>query len=207
MKIKVCGLREPENIAEVAGLRPDYAGFIFYKPSPRYCGDLPAGVISGLPSGVEPVAVTVDMDEDEICAIAGRYGFRTFQLHGHESPELCFALRTRGFKVIKAFGIRSAQSFEDMREYEGAVDCFLLDTACAMKGGSGRKFDWTALDSYNLDTDFMLSGGIGECDAEAVAAISHPRFAGIDLNSRFETLPGHKDTDRLRLFFNAIREI
>ena len=37
MKIKVCGLRHPENIDAVAAtLQPDYMGFIFYAPSPRY---------------------------------------------------------------------------------------------------------------------------------------------------------------------------
>lgn len=34
--VKVCGLRDPSNIAEVAMLKPDFLGFILYEDSPRY---------------------------------------------------------------------------------------------------------------------------------------------------------------------------
>ena len=38
LKWKVCGMREPENIAQALTLEPDYMGFIFYQNSPRYVG-------------------------------------------------------------------------------------------------------------------------------------------------------------------------
>lgn len=49
MKIKVCGMKDAANIAEVAALKPDYTGFIFYKRSPRFAdGVNPAGVFAVL---------------------------------------------------------------------------------------------------------------------------------------------------------------
>ena len=36
MKLKVCGMKYPQNIADVAALKPDFMGFIFYAKSPRF---------------------------------------------------------------------------------------------------------------------------------------------------------------------------
>lgn len=198
-------MRDAGNIAAIASLKPDYMGFIFYKPSPRCCEGLDPETLRSLPEGVEPVMVSVDMTEAEVMATAQRYGFHTVQLHGHESPEMCFSLRSRGLHVVKAMGMRSAESIENLREFEGAVDAFLLDTLSAAKGGSGRKFDWTILDAYDLDEDFYLSGGIGPEDAGAILSLHHPKFKGIDLNSRFEISPGMKDPELLRRFLDLLR--
>ncbi len=200
-------MRESVNIAEVASLHPDYMGFIFYAPSPRNCIGIEPSVISSLPKGVEPVMVSVDKSEDEIISIANRYGFRTLQLHGKESPDMCRSLRNIGFKVIKALGMSSEESMHKLREYEGAVDFFLLDTHTPSKGGSGKKFDWEILKSYDLDTPFILSGGIGPDDADAILATKHPKFDGIDLNSRFESSPGIKNTHLLYKFLTKIQQL
>ncbi len=204
MKIKICGMREDDNISMVASLNPDYMGFIFYAPSPRCCSGIDPEVIAGLPRSIEPVMVTVDMNEDDIIRHADKYGFRTVQLHGNESPDMCWSLREHGFKVVKAFGVRSADNIGAMQKYLGTVDVFLFDTASAAKGGSGKKFDWKILDSYNLDVDFWLSGGIGPDDAEVLKGLKHPKFSAIDLNSRFEISPGVKDPDLLRTFLHNL---
>ena len=69
-----------------------------------------------------------------------------------------------------------------------------------MVGGNGTKFDWSVLESYQGDTPFILSGGIGPEDAQKVKAFHHPRLAGIDLNSRFEIAPALKDINQLKQF-------
>ncbi len=205
MKVKICGMRDAANVAEVASLRPDYMGFIFYEPSPRNCRGIDPSVIASLPNGVKPVMVSVDLPEEEITSIANHYGFRTLQLHGKESPELCRSLCSKGFKVIKAMGMCSAESLKALREYDGSVDLFLLDTKTPSKGGSGKKFDWTILEGYDLNTPFFLSGGIGPSDAEAILSLHHPKFEGIDLNSRFEISPALKNTPLLHQFMTIIR--
>lgn len=40
--IKVCGMRNAENIRAVEQAGPDWMGFIFYEPSPRYVAEMPA---------------------------------------------------------------------------------------------------------------------------------------------------------------------
>lgn len=204
MKVKVCGMRNAANISRVASLKPDYMGFIFYAPSPRCCMGIDPNVIAALPESIEPVMVTVDMKENDIIRLADKYGFRIVQLHGAESPDMCWSLRERGFNVIKAMGLRTPEDLKNLEKYQGTVDLFLFDTACATKGGSGVKFDWKILDSYTLDVDFLLSGGIGPEDAEELNDFFHPKFVGIDLNSRFETAPGLKDPELLRKFLKTL---
>lgn len=200
MKIKVCGMREPANVREVARIHPDYMGFIFHRPSPRHIGDMPKSVLKLLPTDIKPVLVTVDMPEQDLVVLAMRFGFKALQLHGNESPEECQRLRRRYF-VIKAIPITDESSFEKIKEYEGKVDLLLLDTASPFGGGSGKKFDWGLLDKVEISTDFLLSGGIGPEDAEAIAAISHPHIIGIDINSRFELAPALKSLALLSPIF------
>lgn len=205
MEIKVCGMREGENMSEVAALSPDYMGFIFYPPSPRHCGGIDPDLVKGLPAGITPVAVTVNMEVDDIVGLCDKYDIRTVQLHGDESPDTCRELRQRGYRVFKAKGIRDEDSVRDLSQYEGSVDMFVLDTASAARGGSGKKFDWRLLSYYSGSAPFLLSGGIGAEDAEKLMAFEHPCFAGIDLNSRFEKSPGLKDAQLLENFFKQIR--
>lgn len=204
MKIKVCGMRDAANVAEVASLGPDYMGFIFYPHSPRFCGGIDPEIVRGLPEGVTPVAVTVNMPEEEILGLARIYGFRTFQLHGEESPEKCRRLRDMGYTVIKAVSVKSGESFSRFRKYEGAVDYLLIDTPTSSRGGSGLKFDWSLLEGYDLDIPFILSGGIAPGDGPEILSLSHPLMAGIDINSRFETAPALKSASLLRNFFNEL---
>lgn len=58
LKIKVCGMRKAENIAAVAELAPEYMGFIFYRPSPRYAG---SPDLSALPATIRKTGVFVDL--------------------------------------------------------------------------------------------------------------------------------------------------
>ncbi len=207
LKIKVCGMRGPGNIEKVAALGPDYMGFIFHDPSPRCCRGIAAKVVASLPDEVVPVLVSVDMPEVEIVALSDLLGISTLQLHGSESPDLCMKLKRKGFTVWKAARLESAKDIVALEDYAGAVDAFVFDTPSASYGGTGRKFNWQLLDDYDLPVDFILSGGIGEDDVEAISSFPDPRFAGIDLNSRFEVAPGVKDEVKLRKFINEIRQL
>lgn len=207
MEIKICGMASEPNIREIAGLRPDYIGLIFHAPSPRNAIGLSLGF--GTADGVRKglVGVFVDKTEDEIMDYARQYKLSTVQLHGDESPELCRALRLRGLKVWKAVGLETVGDFETLTPYADCVDRFVFDSKSPARGGSGLKFDWNLLRFYTFPVDFMLGGGIGPDDAEAIAALSHPRLAGLDLNSRFEVIPGVKNSNLLKSFINKIRSL
>jgi phosphoribosylanthranilate isomerase len=109
-------------------------------------------------------------------------------------------------KIIKVLSISSEESLQACKQYGGHVDMFLFDTCCDSYGGSGEQFDWKVLASYDGDTPFLLSGGIGPEDASRIKAFSHPQFAGIDLNSKFETAPALKNVEKLKTFIQEIRQ-
>lgn len=198
MIIKICGMREAENIREAEALGIDLMGFIFWPKSSRYVSERPAY----LPTGCKRVGVFVDASLDEIRQHADDYQLDLIQLHGHESPAFVEALRP--LRLIKAINIASAEDLIQTEAYEGIVDRFLFDTKGKVAGGNGVKFNWSVLASYHGATPFLLSGGIGPDDVEAVSSFRHPQCLGIDLNSRFEVEPALKDIQKLRQFINQL---
>ena len=225
--VKVCGMRSPDNIRAVASLPIDMMGFIFYPRSSRYVGMSPShtGLLpdvadealgEAVGSGgrhIYKVGVFVDATVQEVITRVVSFGLDSVQLHGSEPPTYIRNLRSTvvpdicpQLVILKAVSIGSAADFEQCAQYEGVADMFVFDTKCLGHGGSGEQFDWSLLDSYHGHTPFLLSGGIGEGDVERIKAISHPMFAGVDLNSRFETAPAVKDVDSLGRFIGQLQQ-
>ena len=200
LAIKICGMKFPENIFAVAALKPDFMGFIFYPKSPRYAEPLNIETLNALPKSIKKIGVFVNEDIEDILTIVYKYNLDGVQLHGSENVDVCKKLNDAGLLVLKAFPITDANNFKVTKTYEGACDYFLFDTKTEAYGGSGVKFDWSILNEYKGETSFILSGGIAPEDAEAILKIEHPKFAGIDLNSKFELKPGLKNVELLRKF-------
>ena len=209
MMIKVCGMRDAENIREVDALGIDLMGFIFWPKSSRFVSERPAY----LPSKVKRVGVFVDEDIETIRRIADEYALDYIQLHGHESPNYITQLTSHlspltPIKIIKAISVSGLDDIATYKKYEGLVDYFLFDTKGKSVGGNGEKFDWSVLSAYDGETPYLLSGGIGPDDAERLTSPLSPltskRCVGIDLNSRFEIAPGLKDVAALRKFLNEL---
>ena len=184
MIVKVCGMRDPDNIRAVAEAGADWMGFIFYPRSPR-CFDRAS---IPLPDAISRVG-----------------GLDYLQLHGKEPVDECRLLREAGYPVIKAISVSSAEDVHQAIPYEGEVDYFLFDTKCKGYGGSGRQFDWSVLESYQGETPFLLSGGISPGSITELEQFRHPLWAGIDLNSGFETAPANKDEQLLKLFIGQFK--
>jgi len=229
MKVKICGMREKDNVMEVARLQPDLMGFIFYKKSKRYVFEKqsasrpPADSISAslrLPAGptvgrsvtaflegkkIEKVAVFVNEKVAEVIRICKEYDFNYAQLHGDEPVDECASVKAEGIKVIKAFPVANHVDFEKLKAYEKHVDLFLFDTKTKQYGGSGKQFDWNLLVSYPLETSYLLSGGIGIEDIQKIKDLSLPKCIGIDANSQLEMSPGLKHVEATRSLINEIR--
>lgn len=224
MLIKVCGMRDPENIRQVATTGIDWMGFIFYAKSPRRFGSVDSGQLtddslkktdsnhssnyqlSTINRQLKKVGVFVNATPEYMMETANLYKLDYLQLHGNESPDTCYTLQKRGYAIIKAFSIASIDDLVSTTEYEGRADYFLFDTKCNGYGGSGKQFDWSILASYNGNTPFLLSGGINPNSVDAIINFKHPRLAGIDLNSGFEIEPGMKDADKIKTFIDKIKK-
>lgn len=205
MKIKVCGLRHAENIKAVAALNPDYMGFIRYERSPRYVNNLGSANLQALPQTILKTGVFVNESQENIQQLIVQHGLNAIQLHGNESADFAAAFKNK-VVVLKAFGVDREFDFKQLENYVGKVDFFLFDTKTVAHGGSGETFDWGILNKYNLDIPFFLSGGLSLDNLHEVGEIKHPQFYGVDLNSRFETMPGMKDTEKLKKAFAIIKQ-
>jgi phosphoribosylanthranilate isomerase len=205
MIVKVCGMREAENIRAVEALGVDWMGFIFWEHSSRCVSQRPAY----LPTRAKRVGVFVDAPLDVVCQHVEAFGLDVVQLHGSESPAYLHDLRKAlagAVLIVKAFSIATRDDLLQTSLYEGLADYFLFDTKAQLVGGNGRKFDWSVLAHYDGSTPFLLSGGIGPDDASHLSAFSHPRLAGIDLNSRFEAAPALKNVELLKQFLYDIQQ-
>ncbi len=199
MKLKICGMKYPDNILEVGALLPDYMGFIFWEKSARYFdGEMP-----NLPESIKKVGVFVDASLEEILAKIAKYNLQAVQLHGHESVTFCENLKKRIpnlTEIIKVFSILDTFDFQELKPFEKSCDYFLFDTKGKLPGGNGTTFDWKVLEKYTSSKPFFLSGGIGIEELNAVNKIlktNLPVYA-IDVNSKFEIEPGLKDIERLK---------
>jgi phosphoribosylanthranilate isomerase len=206
LKIKVCGMRDSENISGVAATLPDYLGFIFYPKSKRFVGIEPSSeVLAIVPDTIKKVGVFVDETPEKVLETVQNWNLDVVQLHGNESPEYCQKIGESEITVFKAFSVDDQFDFEKLTQYSGVCDYFLFDTKGQLPGGTGQKFNWQLLENYKGDVPFFLSGGIGPDDLEAVLNFSHPQLFGIDINSGFEISPALKDVEKVKTFISGIR--
>ena len=213
MIIKVCGMKESENMIRLAELKPDYMGLIFYPLSGRYAGKADKNVLASLAPSIKLTGVFVDQKPEEIVDKVLEYQLDAVQLHGKESPDYCLLLRAalntrqpqKRVELIKAFGISPGFNFSDLDPYNDCIDFFLFDTKTAGHGGSGLSFDWKILDQYSGNKPWFLSGGLSPENIREISNFAFKNLYGLDLNSRFEIEPGIKDINSLRSAFQLIR--
>ncbi len=184
----------------VLNLRADYLGFIFYPGSSRYC------TLDSIPESESgTIGVFVDPLLPEVLRLGKQHKLKGMQLHGKVSPDIPEKLKENGYRVILAKRVGSPNDLKVSDFGVSCVDYFLFDALGKFQGGNGIKFNWEWLEEYRAGIPFFLSGGIGPGDADSLKAISHPLFAGVDLNSRFEIKPGEKDLSQLKKFMHEFR--
>jgi phosphoribosylanthranilate isomerase len=207
MKIKVCGLKDVEQMRALDAMQVDYAGIIFFKGSKRCIGDSGEQAITMVRNLTLPkVGVFVNQPLSEVVKAIEDFDLYAVQLHGEESPAYAASL-PKGIKRIKAFAISAGSDIDQMvLPYIDHVEFFLFDTSVdgTTSGGTGKKFDWSILEKFKIGKPFFLSGGIGPGDEKAIADFHHPFFAAIDVNSRFEIAPGIKDLDAINNFIQQV---
>lgn len=207
MEIKICGMTDPANVAEISKLKPTYMGFIFHEPSPRYAAKNIMECLEVLNHGITPVAVVVNRGFDAIMSLHRLTGIKHFQLHGDESPQLCQHLVSHGFTIFKAINVGAEIDNSKLQEYADAgVSMFVFDAKGPRPGGNGTKFNWCMLQEYNLSTPYLLSGGIDPADSHLIRSLRLPGMVGIDLNSLFESQPGIKNFNTLNSFIHKLNE-
>jgi phosphoribosylanthranilate isomerase len=216
VKVKICGLTEPQQAAEVADAGADAVGLVF-APSPRRVDpDRAADIVAALPAGVLAVGVFVDFPAGDINAIAERVGLSIAQLHGEEPPAIVSDL---AIPCWKAFGVRSGQYILDLHEWLVCLDSpgeqslrgVMFDAwSPAMAGGSGETFNWHLLDEARSRGELegfgelILAGGLQVANVAEAIRVVQPDW--VDVSSGVEQAKGIKDPHKVRDFIAAVRQ-
>jgi phosphoribosylanthranilate isomerase len=208
IRVKMCGTTRIEDALAAGHFGVDALGFIFYQKSPRYIvPEKAAAIFASLPPFIDRVGVFVDAPLAMVVQTVG-LGLSCVQLHGHESPGYCLELREKlpCCGIVKAFSVGAGSCGADFAPYESCVDAFLLDTYVkGADGGTGLVFDWSIIDTLNLQRPLILAGGLSpENVALAIAAV---RPYAVDINSAIELQPGIKNHRRLQALMQIVAEI
>ncbi|PPK94388.1 phosphoribosylanthranilate isomerase [Nonlabens xylanidelens] len=210
--IKVCGMRDIENINQLQELDIDFMGIIRYSKSKRFVDDSQKEKVAQQTMNKGTVGVYVNETFENILKDVIPLQLDVIQLHGDEDSAFAKALLEIDIKIFKAFQITEDFDFNSLKEWEELAAqyvgklFFLFDTATPNYGGSGKKFNWSILDSYKGEVPFLLSGGISKDDVALVKEFKHNMFLGIDLNSKFETEPGVKNIEEIKTFIEKLRK-
>ena len=191
---KICGLKTPEAIEACIANHAAIGGLIFAPKSPRFINMHDAEkLIAPYKGKIKFAGVFVNEDIDSIVAIAQTLNLDYLQLHGSESIENIKLIKERlpQIKIIKAFSIENQESFEKIKPYQEICDLILLD---AKNPGSGSSFDWNNIPKFIDKNRTLLSGGIGLDNLQEALSLN---FAGLDLNSKLESVKGLKDPQKI----------
>ena len=208
LKIKICGLSQPEHIIMSLRSGADMLGFIFASPSPRTLNPRFAreNNFSDLANNVERIGVFVDPENSHLLRSIKAIDATMIQLHGYETPKRCSEIKEiTGLPIIKAFGVGSKNDLEKTNNYFSSVDYFLFDSKPsnapnAQKGGLNKAFEWNLLEECNLK-NFFISGGLNIDNV--IDAITQTKPMGIDVSSGVEKKPGVKDEKLIKDFIKT----
>ena len=195
--LKICGMRDAENILQVAELTPNYMGFIFYSKSNRFVGT-EFRIPVQLSRGIKRVGVFVNETTDKILTLAKTHSLDFIQLHGSEPVSQCAELKQNNLGVIKVFSVDAQFDFLEIVPYKKVVNYFLFDTKSDRYGGTGKTFDWNLLNQYDQEIPFFLSGGLSVENSQGIKILHGMNLHALDVNSGVEISPGQKDIEKIK---------
>ncbi|HSQ55347.1 MAG TPA: phosphoribosylanthranilate isomerase [Gemmata sp.] len=208
VRIKICGVTNPDDARMVADAGADAVGVNFYSQSPRYVtAPEAAGIVRALPPFVSPIGVFVGMPMRQVCAIAYQLGLRGVQTYDDEPPlEDPFP-----FAHLPAFRVKDAPGLDHVRRFVSSAKAMgrepsavLIDSHVdGQLGGTGEKAPWQLLVGFDPGVPVILAGGLTpENVAEAIAKV---RPWGVDVASGVESAPGRKDYAKVAEFVRNVK--
>ncbi len=209
MRVKVCGITDEEQLKKLNEVGATFGGLIYYPKSPRYALRHMTTSQIKKENNVNKVGVFVNATIEEVLHMVDECRLHMVQLHGDESPRYCEKIADY-ISVVKAFRVSETDNIGwRIQEYMDVCDMFLFDTEGAGYGGTGKKFNWDKLKNVQVGKPYFLSGGIEPADAEKLKEFAAQPEAkalfAVDINSKFETSPGHKDLEKVKTFIQSLQ--
>ncbi len=209
MRVKVCGITQVDQLAQLHEIGATFAGLIYYPKSPRYVLRHMTTSQVKKENNTNKVGVFVNSSVEEVLQMVDECRLHMVQLHGDESPRYCEKIADY-ISVVKAFRVSETDNIGwRIREYMDVCDMFMFDTEGAGYGGTGKKFNWDKLQGVAVGKPYFLSGGIEPGDVNKLKDFETKPEAkalfSVDINSRFEIMPGVKDMDLIKKFIQQLQ--
>ncbi len=206
--IKICGISTAEALDAAIAARADYAGFVFFPPSPRHVSPGDAAALGARAKGrIQRVGLFVDADDAAIVAGVRAASLDIVQLHGEETPQRVAQIRAQiGLPVWKAIPVAAARDVLNAEVYVDAADLILFDAKTpkgTLPGGMGLTFDWPLLAAWQNRAPWGLAGGLNPENVTAAGRLTHAPL--VDTSSGVESAPGIKDAAKITAFCAAAR--
>ena len=208
MRVKVCGITQEDQLIKLPETGATFAGLIFYPKSPRYVLRQMTTSHIKRQNNINKVGIFVNASVEEVLHMVDECRLHMVQLHGDETPRYCEKIADY-ISVVKAFRVTETDHIAwRIKDYMEVCDMFMFDTEGAGYGGTGKKFNWHMLHDVTIGKPYFLSGGIEPTDAEKLKEFSIRPEAkalfAVDVNSKFELLPGVKDMPLIKKFIQQL---
>lgn len=204
--VKICGITQPEQAAEIFALGADAVGINLWPKSKRHMPlDTARASLQDVAARHALVAVLVNPDAALLDAAIASHLFQALQLHGDETPQDVESLMSRGVNVLKALQVRDAASLPQIGDFP--CKAILLDAYNpGTYGGGGHAFPWElAVRAQEMfpDKQILLSGGLNADTVRTAVQQTHP--VAVDVASGVESAPGIKDLAQVARFIAEAR--
>ena len=188
--VKICGLRDANDVAAAVDAGADAVGFVFFEGSVRnITPEAATAACANLPPGKKRVAVMLHPSNEEWQRVLRGFEPDVLQTDIEDFEALDVPYGVESWPVIREG--RLPATFPETYLYEGA------------KSGAGETVDWSDAADVALSNDMILAGGLS---AENVAeAVRNVRPYGVDVSSGVESAPGRKDAEKIHDFVSAAR--
>ena len=201
-KIKICGIKTPQDALAAVDAGAELVGFNFYPRSPRFidvetCSEISRNLRERYPQ-VTRVGVFVNAPVEFVKSMLKACSLDLAQLHGDETFEEVISLEGQAYKAFRGI---PEENLDPYLRKDAPV--FLLDASVSGKyGGTGIATDWSAASELAKKYDFLLAGGLTPKNVGDAIRKVHPW--GVDVASGVESSPGIKDIAKIKAFVKAV---
>ncbi len=205
-KVKICGLKDSDNLRAAIEAGADFVGFVFFEGSPRNIDFHTAANLRQLtPETVKAVGLFVDPTDEQLEKFAIGLKLDMIQLHGDETPDRVMEIKRKfGIRVMKAIRVGDKKDLQQIEQFQPVADWLLFDVKVEGEhGGTGQSFDWSLLRRRKFEKPWMLSGGLNAGNVSSALGILRPK--AVDVSSGVESERGVKDAAKIRAFIKNVK--
>ena len=189
--IKICGLRDEQQVAAAVAAGADAVGFVFAESARQVTPQRARSISAAVPATVKRVAVMLHPDNAAWLEVLRVFAPDVLQTDVEDFATLDVPDLVERWPVFREGQL--LPTIDTTYVYEGATS------------GRGETVDWSAAARLATHGRMILAGGLGPDNvANAIVAV---RPKGVDVSSGVETSPGTKDPQLINEFINAARAV